>query len=118
MVRHYKMGIFAYKESVIIESPPSLQGVYLIYQYLGIDNYTVPDYAPLVRMQDAGRYKVQNGLFSIHNYGMAGIVPSLKADDKVCIFAEYIDDLTFTLVSPLCAYDNYIRHSKPPNNAF
>ena len=51
---------------------------------------------------------------SVNNKSMARIVPPLEPADHIGTFAEPVNDLTFSFIAPLGAYDNDIGHGLFP----
>ena len=47
------------------------------------------------------------------HHGVTGIMPPLVAGDDVDLFRQQINDLAFSLVTPLGADDNNARHFDP-----
>ena len=56
-------------------------------------------------MKDTGGKRVQREFPVIVDDRMSRIGTALKADDYVSGIGEHIRDLTFSLISPVCAYD-------------
>jgi hypothetical protein len=54
---------------------------------------------------------MQDVLFVFYLYGMTGIVSSLETGHHVGTFCEQVDNLAFSLVTPLGADNYYISHS-------
>jgi hypothetical protein len=44
---------------------------------------------------------------------VSGVVPALKPRDDIGPFGQPIDNLAFSLVAPLGAYDDYVGHVCP-----
>ena len=53
---------------------------------------------------------MQNVGGSVVNDGVAGVVPTLAADDDVRIPREHIDDLPLPFIAPLRSDQNCVRH--------
>ena len=47
---------------------------------------------------------------TIDDQRMPGIMPALKTRDHICPLAEPVDDLAFSLVTPLGADNNHVGH--------
>src|SRR5256714_8772001 len=72
-----------------------------------IDHHAVAEHASLALVNDAGRQQVKHeGLITDLNR-VSGVVAALIADHDVEPLREQIDDLAFTFVAPLGAYDRY-----------
>ncbi|BCV31037.1 MAG: hypothetical protein Sw1PiTSA_28960 [Shewanella algae] len=51
---------------------------------------------------------MKNGFFTIDNQSMTSVVATLVTDYEFCLFGQKVDNLTFSLVTPLSAENNYI----------
>jgi hypothetical protein len=53
-------------------------------------------------------------LFTVHNHRVSGIVPALKSNNNISNFCQMVDDLSFTLITPLRSDDYDISHLISP----
>ncbi|MCY1541869.1 hypothetical protein D9M68_775780 [compost metagenome] len=84
-------------------------------QRIGRDHHAVADQALDVLAQDAGRDQVQHGLLAIDHQGVTGVVAALIAHDGGSLVGQQIDDLAFTLITPLGAQDyDILTHNTCP----
>jgi hypothetical protein len=86
----------------------------LFQQDLRIDDDTVSDQALLSRMQDPGRDQVADGLLTIDNEGVAGVVSALVSDHDISLRCKEVHHLPFALVSPLGSDYDHVRHNWTP----
>jgi hypothetical protein len=61
-------------------------------------------------VENAGRDEVENMFLAVRYQGVAGVVSALESDDKVGLLGKQIDDFAFTLIAPLGAYNDNVRH--------
>ena len=58
---------------------------------------------------------MQNRLFRSHHKGVTGIVTALKANHLIGVFGVNVDNLSFSLISPLGANNHNISHLISPD---
>ena len=49
---------------------------------------------------------MQYKVFVVEDDGVASVVTALVADDEIGLIAQQMDDLTFTLISPLNSHND------------
>ena len=86
----------------------------LVEQGPGVDNDAVADDRQLALAHRAGRQQRQLVDGVADDQRVAGIMPALEADDDVGLLGEPVDDLAFTLVSPLGADHHDVGHETIP----
>jgi hypothetical protein len=57
---------------------------------------------------------VADRFLATNNQGMACIVSALESDHQIRSCAQVVYDLAFAFITPLGAYDRYIRHEVSP----
>ncbi len=76
----------------------------------GIQNHARADEADLAVMQDSRRDQMQDELLSLHNDGVACVMPTLVTGDDVELFSQQIDNLPFAFIAPLGADNHDVCH--------
>src|SRR5262245_2007124 len=82
-----------------------------------INHHTISYDANTLLPKNSGRYQMQHNLFPIDDKRVSSVGSPLKTDDHVGLFSQQIDDLSFSLVAPLRANHDNIRHLKAPFGA-
>lgn len=77
------------------------EGFHLVFEDVWLNQDSVADDVQLGGMKDAGRDDVKNVLRAIEFYGVACIGASLETCNYIIIGREDIDNLAFTLITPL-----------------
>jgi hypothetical protein len=72
----------------------------------GLDDNPVADETSDMRMENARRQKMKNGLFAADDDRVTGVVAALETDDGTCPLGEEIDDFPLAFVPPLGAHDD------------
>ena len=85
----------------------------LFHQVPGVQHDTVSDDGKLAPAHDARWQRMKLVNLSVDNQRVACIVTALKPHNHIRPLAQPIDDLTFTFVAPLRAYDHHICHGLP-----
>jgi hypothetical protein len=78
----------------------------------GIDDDAITDDAFFISAEDAGGDEVEDVFFAFDEDGMAGVVATGATDDDIGVFREDVDDLAFTFIAPLGAYQNCVGHNR------
>src|SRR5206468_10795850 len=78
-------------------------------QRLRIDHDAVADDARDAAMQNARRNQTQDELRAVDVDGVAGVVAALKPRDEREVRREQVDDLSFSLITPLRSKDGEIH---------
>ena len=111
VVGKYQRAGLADTETLDCRYATLVQHIQLFQQRTGREHHAVSDQAAHAFAKYAGRYQVQNRLLSIDYQRMAGIVPTLKAHHRLRTIGQKVDDLAFTLISPLGTdYNNVFTH--------
>jgi len=76
----------------------------------GIDDDTVTDHTDFSAPKDARRNEMKNVCLAAMNNGVTGVIATLTAHNDVSLCRQDIDDLAFSLVSPLSANQDRVRH--------
>jgi hypothetical protein len=87
-----------------------VQTIHFLNQHTGVDYHSVADQASLSLVEDSGGNEVKDVLLVIYNKRVTGIVSSLETHHAVSLLGEQVDNLSFSFISPLGAYDNDICH--------
>ena len=109
MVGHDDVGGFADEEPGIVGKQSVFpEPVQLLHHDPRVHNHTVADDADLSRMKDPRGNQVQDGLSAPDHEGVSGIVAPLKSYDHIGMSRVEIDDLPFSLITPLGADHNHV----------
>ena len=84
------------------------QGFDLGEQRRRVDHQAVADHGLLPGPQNAARNQLEDELLLADEDRVARVVSALIARDDIEPFGEEIDDLSFALVAPLGAEDDYV----------
>ena len=110
VIGHDHVGPVADHENVGTDGNPlGFQVIDLFDQDLGVHDDPVADHADFL-LKDPGRDQVADKLFAIHNHGVAGVVATLEPDHHVGVSGQKINDFSFSLITPLGAYNHDICH--------
>ena len=88
---------------VVTGKPALLEHADLLQQHERIDDHARADHALRLLMQHSGRQQMEDEFLSVHDDRMACVVAALETDDRIGVLAEDVDDLSFSLVTPLGA---------------
>lgn len=77
-----------------------------------IDDHAVADDAFFITAEDAGGDEVEDVFFAFDEDGVTGVVAAGATDDDIGVFGEDVDNLAFTFIAPLGAYQNCVGHSR------
>ena len=89
-------------------SPP-IERVQLLEERGGVQHHAIAEEADGFRIEDAGGNQPEDELGISHDHGVAGIGPALVAHHQVGLLGEHVDQLAFSLVTPLRPDDNETR---------
>jgi len=112
VVGHDHVGVGGQLQPADVHAPLA-QAVDLGGQYRRVDDDAVADDAQAPRVEDARGDQVELVRLATADDGVAGVVPTLEADDDVRTFGKEVDDLALALIAPLGAHDNGARHFRP-----
>ena len=117
VVGHDHVSAFA-DDQVARVDPGRLMALQLLQEGAGIDDDTVPDDAQRRRVEDAAGDQVEAVLTAVGDYGVAGVVAALRADDHVDALGQQVHDLALALVAPLPAHqDGHAHRGGKPTRA-
>ena len=85
-------------------------GVDFLEQAPGVQNHPIADHRQLATAHNTRRQRMQFINRAVDHKSVARIVPPLEARDHIGTFAEPVNDLTFSFVTPLGAYNDDICH--------
>ena len=108
--RHDELAAVA-ELNVCNADPALLESLHFLHQGERIDDDSVADDVDDFASENSGRNQMENVFFGTVFDGMARVVSALKSDDHIGVASEYIDDFTFTLVTPLDADEHVYGHS-------
>jgi hypothetical protein len=83
------------------------QGFQFSDKSVGRNDDSVSDQALNLWAKDSGRYEVQHRLFSVNYQGVARIVPALESHYCLATIGQEINNLSFSLITPLNPKDHY-----------
>ena len=110
VIRKHQVGRLA-DEKIAVDMHAQLsEAIDLLDQTDRIDHHAVADHADFAFAQDPRRNQVQHIFLLADENGVTSIVSSLGAHDDVRIVGEDINDLAFTFIAPLGAYQDCIGH--------
>jgi len=98
------------EERIVLEVSALFEPGDLLQENFGVDHDAVSNHAEFVRMKGPGGDEMDNGFFSADDERVAGVIAPLKADYDIRVLGKEIDDLAFTLVSPLGPDDSDVGH--------
>jgi len=104
-------GLTQQQTGVIKQTPTGFQCCYFLNKDFWVKDNPVTNNTALARVQYAGRNKMENYFIITDNKGVTSIITALKTDYVVSILGKDINYLTFSLITPLGSYNNYVRHS-------
>ncbi len=113
---HHAMGRKQHVRAIADQKPARdrhagrFQGVDFGEQRRRIDDQSIADDGLFTGPQDSARNQLQDELLVADKHGVAGIVSALIARHNVEAVGEKIDNLAFTLVSPLGSQDDNVSH--------
>jgi hypothetical protein len=81
-----------------------------------VDHHAIADDGELARTDDARGQQRQLVADTVDDQRVAGIVAALEAHHHVGAFRQPVDNLAFSLVTPLRPDDNYVGHENPLEN--
>jgi hypothetical protein len=76
----------------------------------GIDNNAISNHANFSAPEYSRGNQMQNVLNAAMDNRVPGIIATLTADNNVGLGGEHVDDFPFSLIAPLRADQNCIRH--------
>ena len=115
MIGHDDLGAGAHPQVLRAHlDPPGLEALDFPQKDLGVQDHAVADAADRAGMKNAGGDQVENELVPAHHQGMPGVVAPLVTHHDLGLFGQKINDLPFTLITPLGAYHYYVRQTVPP----
>jgi hypothetical protein len=85
-------------------------------QRMRVDHHAIADDGELARTDDARGQERQLVADTVDDQRVAGIVAALEADHHVGAFRQPVDNLAFSLVTPLRPDDNHVGHENPLEN--
>ena len=112
MVGHNHVGALADIELVGFNAPVG-QLIQFGEQHTRVHHHPIADYSVNVGPADAGGYQVKLKLALIVDHRMAGVVASGVADHTINLPGKVINNLPFSLVSPLSTNHGVGRHPSP-----
>jgi hypothetical protein len=62
-------------------------------------------------MKNSGGDQVEDMLLAVYYQRVPRIVSPLEPDNEIGLLGKQIDNLSFSLITPLSAHYNYVRHS-------
>jgi len=90
----------------------------LLEEHGGVHDDAIPDDAGRLGMKDARGQQVDDERLAVDHQGVAGVVAALEADHRVGTWGEDVDDLAFSLVTPLGTHHDDVRHSSSRGQPF
>ena len=116
VVRHYHVGAVA--DPQIAGQAGAARHLDLFDQDVGIDDHSVADHVHGVRPADAGWDEMKLERAELVDHGVAGVVTArVPCDDRRALGQE-VNDLPFSFVAPLGAYDCVCGHGIGKRRAF
>jgi hypothetical protein len=103
VVRQHDVRLFADENSSLYGDPALNQLIDFLQELQRVDHHSATEYTTYMRIEDAGRDQMELECVSTYHDGVARIGTALKSYYEIGSFGEMIDDLSFSLVSPLSA---------------
>src|SRR5208283_1017478 len=116
MIGHYQMSILRYIEIIINLDFPGFETIYFFDECSRIDYNAIADDTLLPFVEYARGYKVKDIFFIVYYNCVSRIVSTLITGYQIGLFSKKINDLTFSLITPLGTNNNNRRHSGLPLN--
>src|SRR5208337_3628282 len=111
VIGHDDMGVKADQQIVgRYAQARFLEAVHFLYQHAGIEHHSVSNHALLVLMKNSGGEQVEDMLLPVYYQRVPRIVSALEPDNEIRLLRKQIDNLAFSLIAPLSAHYNYVRH--------
>ena len=105
-----QMGREGHEEAAVHANPLLDQLFPLLAERVAIHDDAISNVAESVRAKDAGRDEMEDEGLIPHDDGVPGVRAALVAGHHVGFLAQEIDDLPFSLVTPLGAYHDAAGH--------
>ena len=106
MVWQNDVGPVAYEQVAIDLDARGAKRIHFFHEGKRIQHDTIADHAAASLAQDAAGNQLQNKLLALDGDGVAGIVAARIARYDLEALGENVNDLTFSLIAPLCADNN------------
>src|SRR5579875_371022 len=94
----------------------SAQFIHFLDQPFGIDDDAIADDAGCIGIKNTGWDKTEGEFTFFMHYAVAGIATALIPHDEISMHCQFIDDLAFAFIAPLCAYNSNCYHDNIPFN--
>ena len=86
------------------------ESFHLFEKFARVEDDPVSDHALFALVQNSGRDEVEDVLSPHSHQGVACVVSALEPDDTVGLLGQQIDNFAFTLITPLGAHNDNVRH--------
>ncbi len=111
MIGHDKVGQRGYLEGVATDGNPLIGKILnLLDQGRRVQHHPVADGAHLAGTQNSRWDEMQHILLPLDHQGMPGVMSALKPHDAVGGLSQQIDNLPFSLITPLGSHHNDVGH--------
>ena len=78
-------------------------------EHFGVERDTVANDAGLVRVQDSGRYQVEDETLAVEYDRVPGVGTTRETNNQIELSSKGVDDFALTLVTPLQTYYAFRR---------
>ena len=106
MVGKHELGSPGHAQPFFDLHPASLEHLDLVDQGPWIEDHSIPEQAPYVRIQGPRGNEVEDELLISHQDRVPGVGPTLVPRHQGGLLGQYVGDLAFPLVAPLDAHEH------------